>query len=401
MGRSSRWEYLKAIHPRYRQADRQEKRVILNEFCRNTGYHRKYAIRLLNGPPPGRGRAPRPRRPRTPTYSTQVVSVLGAVWEAAGYPCGVRLKALLPLWRPWVRKRFQLTPVVEKPLLRISARQIDRRLRARKNRARHRLYGQTKPGTLLKHMIPIKTDHWQVKMAGFAEVDLVSHSGNSASGEFAYSLNLTDVHTGWTETRALLGKGLEAVLQALDEIHAVLPFRLRGIDSDNGSEFINWHVGRWCARHDLQFSRSRPYKKDDNAYIEQKNWTHVRKLMGWDRYDTPQAVEAMNDLYRHELRLWLNLFQPSAKLLKKVRVGSKLRRRYDVPRTPLDRLVASEGNDSDYLVSRDNLIRRREELDPFALSRQVEAKLQRVYALANVRQSPRVSSNDNPRRVTF
>ncbi|PYV27575.1 MAG: hypothetical protein DMG27_03555, partial [Acidobacteria bacterium] len=134
---------------------------------------------------------------------------------------------------------------------------------------------------------------------------------------------------------------------------------------------------------------------------EQKNWTHVRKLMGWDRYDTPQAVEAMNDLYRHELRLWLNLFQPSAKLLKKVRVGSKLRRRYDVPRTPLDRLVASEGNDSDYLTSRNNLLHRREELDPFALSRQIEAKLQRVYALANVRQSPRVSSNDKPRRVTF
>jgi len=144
-----------------------------------------------------------------------------------------------------------------------------------------------------------------------------------------------------------------------------------------------------------------PYKKDDNAYIEQKNWTHVRKLMGWDRYDTPQAVEAMNDLYRHELRLWLNLFQPSAKLLKKVRVGSKLRRRYDVPRTPLDRLVASEGNDSNYLTSRNNLLHRREELDPFALSRQIEDKLQRVYALANVRQSPRVSSNDKPRRVTF
>ena len=240
-----------------------------------------------------------------------------------------------------------------------------------------------------------------MKRPGFAEVDLVSHSGNSASGEFAYSLNLTDVHTGWTETRAILGKGRQAVLDALQEIQAALPFPLRGINSDNGSEFINWHVGVWCARHEVPFSHSRPYKKDDNAYIEQKNWTHVRKLMGWDRYDTPQAVEAMNDLYRHELRLWLNLFQPSAKLLKKVRVGSKLRRRYDVPRTPLDRLVASEGNDSDYLTSRNNLLHRREELDPFALSRQIEAKLQRVYALANVRQSPRVSSNDKPRRVTF
>src|SRR5438874_6496304 len=152
---------------------------------------------------------------------------------------------------------------------------------------------------------------------------------------------------------------------------------------------------------DHRHLHSFPTRRSSDLYIEQKNWTHVRKLMGWDRYDTPQAVEAMNDLYRHELRLWLNLFQPSAKLLKKVRVGSKLRRRYDVPRTPLDRLVASEGNDSNYLTSRNNLLHRREELDPFALSRQIEDKLQRVYALANVRQSPRASSNDKLRRVTF
>src|SRR5437763_12956519 len=157
MGRSSRWEHLKAIHPRYRQADRHEKKIILNEFCRNTGYPRKYAIRLLNGPPPGRGRPPCPRRPRTPTYSTQVISVLGAVWEAAGYPCGVRLKALLPLWMPWTRKRFRLAPAVEKRLLCISARQIDRRLRARRKRVQHRLYRQTKHVALLKHMISYKT----------------------------------------------------------------------------------------------------------------------------------------------------------------------------------------------------------------------------------------------------
>ena len=142
---------------------------------------------------------------------------------------------------------------------------------------------RSKAGTLLKHLIPLRTDHWQEKLPGFAEVDLVSHSGNSARGEFAYSLNLTDVHTGWTETRAILGKGRQAVLDALQEIQAALPFPLRGINSDNGSEFINWHVGSWCAHHQVQFSHSRPYKKDDNAYIEQKNWTHVRKLMGWDR----------------------------------------------------------------------------------------------------------------------
>ena len=260
---------------------------------------------------------------------------------------------------------------------------------------------RSKAGTLLKHLIPLRTDHWQEKLPGFAEVDLVSHSGNSARGEFAYSLNLTDVHTGWTETRAILGKGRQAVLDALQEIQAALPFPLRGINSDNGSEFINWHVGSWCAHHQVQFSHSRPYKKDDNAYIEQKNWTHVRKLMGWDRYDTPQAVEAMNDLYRHELRLWLNLFQPSAKLMKKVRVGSKLCRRYDLPRTPLDRLQAEQADEPIESAPLAALVKLRPRLDPFQLSRQIDRKLQGIYALAQTRLIPKLPSNRQQRRVTF
>jgi len=160
-------------------------------------------------------------------------------------------------------------------------------------------------------------------------------------------------------------------------------------------------VGSWCARQQVQFSHSRPYKKDDNAYIEQKNWTHVRKLMGWDRYDTPQAVEAMNDLYRHELRLWLNLFQPSAKLLKKVRVGSQLRRRYDLPRTPLDRLQAEQEQEATMCHQLAALVQLRQAQDPFELSRQIDRKLQRVYALAHTRQSPRVPPNIKSRRVTF
>ena len=147
--------------------------------------------------------------------------------------------------------------------------------------------------------------------AGFTEVDWVSHSGNSGAGEFGYSLNITDMQTTWTETRALLGKGQSAVQQALDEIAGTLPFRLLGLDSDNGSEFINWHLQAWCERKQIQLTRGRPFKKDDNAHIEQKNWTPVRKLLGWERYDTQNAVEAMNDLYRRELRLWLNLYLPS------------------------------------------------------------------------------------------
>ena len=282
MSHQGKWEYCRAIQERYRKADRRTKGVILNEFCLNTGYHRKYAIRLLHGPPPGREPLRR-RRPRGYRYGSQVVSLLAAVWEAAGYPWSVRLKALLPLWMPWVRRRFRVPEEVERHLLRSSPRQIDRRLRGKKQQLRKRTYGRTRPGLLLKHHVPIQTHHWDVKVPGFTEVDLVAHSGNSGSGEFVYSLNVTDIQTTWTETRAILGKSQEAVVEAWQEIDRALPFRLLGIDSDNGSEFLNWHLGRWCARHEVQFTRGRPYQKEDNAHVEQKNWTPVRKLLGWSR----------------------------------------------------------------------------------------------------------------------
>jgi hypothetical protein len=204
------------VYDRYQKADRKEKRAILSEFCANAGYHRKYAIRLLNGPRPEKSWSP-PRR-RGVSYGPATLTVLTAVWEAAGYPWSVRLKALLPAWMPWIRKRFHLRPEVEKQLLKISPRQIDRRLRAAKTQRQRRIYGRTKPGYLLKHHIPVKTDRWDVQSPGFTEVDLVSHSGNSASGEFAQTLNVTDIHTTWTESRAVLGRGEEAVKRALNEI---------------------------------------------------------------------------------------------------------------------------------------------------------------------------------------
>lgn len=384
MGNQGRREYLRAIYERYRKAGRKDKKAILSEFCANAGYNRKYAIRLLNGPPPGKRRRPARRRRRS--YDPETLAVLTAVWEAAGYPWSVRLKALLPGWMPWIRKRFRLQPGVEKQLLKISARQIDRRLKAQKRQRKRRLYGRTKPGYLLKHQIPVKTDRWDVQNPGFTEIDLVSHSGNSASGEFAHTLNVTDIHTTWTESQAVLGRGEEAVQRALNEIAGVLPFRLLGVDSDNGSEFINWHLKRWCEQKDIQLTRGRPYKKDDNAHIEQKNWTHVRKLLGWERYDTREAVEAINDLYRHELRLWLNVFLPSVKLLKKVRVGSKVRRVYDGPRTPFERMRACPQADREEVARLDE---RRKHLDPFQLARTIDRKLERIYRLANRRLSPK------------
>jgi len=324
-----------------------------------------------------------------------VVTVLAAVWEGAGYPWSVRLKAILPIWMPWIRQRYKPSAETERQLLRMSARQMDRRLAGKKSRCKQRLYGQTKPGTLLKHHIPVKTDSWNVTQPGYAEIDLVSHSGNSGEGEFGYTLNLTDIHTGWTESRGLLGKGQEGVRQALEEIQKGLPFELLGLDSDNGSEFINWHLESWCKQSQIQLTRGRPYKKNDNAHIEQKNWTHVRKLLGWERYDSCEAIEAMNDLYQNELRLWLNLFLPSVKLLKKVRVGSKVRRVYDGPQTPLERVRACPQADRKEVARLEDM---RKRLDPFQLARTIDRKLEGIYRLANRRLSPTEPETISSRR---
>jgi hypothetical protein len=384
MSQASKKEYLKRIYPRYKKAEGKEKRRILDEFCANCGYHRKHAIRLLNGPPPGE-KPRRKRRPRGVTYGPRVISVLKAVWEAADYPWSARLKALLPEWLPWIRQYFRLTAELERQLLAISARSIDYRLRPHKGKVRRRLYGRTKPGTLLKHHIPLKTDHWDVQVPGFSEIDLVSHSGNCATGEFCYSLNLTDIYTGWTETRAVLGRGQEAVRQALEEIRQALPFPLRGIDSDNGSEFINEHLLRYCRARAIQFTRGRPYKKDDNAHIEQKNWTHVRRILGYVRYDTEAAREAINDLYRRELRRFQNLFLPSVKLARKERVGSRLRRRYQAPQTPWQRVVSSPVADPERVAE---LGKERTELDPFQLSHRIQEKLERIFRLSRDTRAP-------------
>lgn len=385
MGNKGRWEYLRAIYERYRLAGREGKNVILSEFCANTGYHRKYAIRLLNGPRPEKRRKRRERR-RGVSYGQETLAILTAVWEAAGYPWSARLKALLPAWMPWIRKRFEVRAEIERQLLKISARQMDRRMAAQKMQRRRRIYGRTKPGYLLKHHIPVKTDSWDVRVPGFTEVDLVSHSGDSAAGEFAHTLNVTDIHTAWTESRAVLGRGEEAVQRALNEIRGVLPFALLGVDSDNGSEFINWHLKRWCEQQGIQLTRGRPYKKDDNAHVEQKNWTHVRKLLGWERYDTHEAVAAMNHLYVQELRLWLNLFLPSVKLVKKTRVGSKVRRVYDQPRTPLERVHACVQADGEKVARLEEL---RKRLDPFQLGQVIERKLRQLAKRANRRWSPK------------
>ena len=311
-----------------------------------------------------------------------MIEALRAIWEAAGYPWSLRLKALLPLWLPWARRRLRLRPAMEQQLQAISPRQIDRRLAPHRRQLKKRRYGWTKPGSLLKHHITLRTDRWDVAVPGFTEIDLVAHCGSLGDGEFVHSLNVTDIHTTWVETAAVLGKSQVAVQAALEEVRQALPFRLRGIDSDNGSEFINQHLWDYCQAQEIQFTRGRPYKKDDNAHIEQKNWTHVRKLLGYVRYDSPAAHAAIHTLYRHELRLFQNLFLPSVKLLRKERVGSRVRRRYEAPRTPLDRVLACPEIRPAVTAQ---LRRQRDGLDPFALAQAIDQQLDRIYALANPR----------------
>ncbi|MBI2080610.1 MAG: transposase family protein, partial [candidate division NC10 bacterium] len=265
-------------------------------------------------------------------------------------------------------------------LLAMSPATMDRRLSPSKRRLGRRLYGQTKPGRWLRQTIPIQTDSWNVPEPGWLEVDTVSHSGPSASGLFAYTLNQVDLFSGWVEMRAMLGKSAEAVVELTDEMRRAQPFGLKGMDTDNGEEFINYELDRYCRKTGVQRFRSRPYKKDDQAHIEQKNGTHVRRLIGWERYDSREAVEAMNALYQGEWRLLANLFLPSVKLANKVRVGSKIKRVYEEAKTPLDRLLESGQGDRDKL---DELRRLRGRLDPFELSKTVDRKLRGIWKLAS------------------
>jgi hypothetical protein len=379
MTAKDRHEQARRLSQSYRKASRKEKATILDAFCLSTGLNRKYAIGLLREPPE-KPPAVKSRRRRKQRYGAEVIKVLETIWEAADFPWSVRLKAMISLWLPHLRKRMSVSAKTTDALLTISPRTIDRRLRDKRMATRRRLYGRTKPGTLLKHQIPIRTERWDVGEPGWGEIDLVSHSGACADGEFAHSMNFTDIHSTWVETRAILTKAQTGVIESLDSMRQSLPFRLCGIDSDNGSEFINHHVVRYCENHKIQFTRGRPYKKDDNAHIEQKNWTHVRRLVGWERIDSRTAVDLLNDLYCNEWRWMMNLFQPSVKLVGKQRTGSRLRRLYDAPATPLDRLLAEKGKT--IRARLDQLVALRDDIDPFVLSNQIQAKIDRIHQLA-------------------
>jgi len=388
MGINERQAYLKAIRLRYWRARKKVKVTILDEFCAVCGYHRKYAIRLLNQ----RGKARKKRRPgRKPIYaSPELLTALKRIWFASGQMCSKNLKAAIPLWLPHYETVYKaLTPETQERLLSVSAATIDRLLKpVRVVHGRKGLSG-TRPGTLLKNQIPIRTHFWDVSQPGFMEADTVAHCGNSLAGSFIWSLTMTDIHTTWTENRATWDKGAEGVLAQIQDIEDRLPFALQGFDCDNGSEFLNWHLLRYFTDHPsvTSFTRSRPYKKNDNAHVEQKNWSHVRQLFGYDRFEDRQTLPLMNDLYANEWSLYQNHFCPSMKLLEKKRINSKYYKKYDPPRTPYDRVMASE-HVSD--KTKEHLQTVHESLNPFILKKNIEKKLRvifkKVKVTSNVRQ---------------
>ena len=336
----SKHELAAALQGRYVKAGRPEKGQILDEFVAATGYHRKWALGLLRqGPPEARrGRGGRPR-----VYSAVVVGALRQVWEASGELCGKRLAPFLDELVPALEAEdaLVLDAAVRKSLMQMSAATIDRRLRPFRLQPRRGL-GTTKPGTLLKQQVPVQTyTPWDEQRLGFVELDLVAHCGTTTAGHYVNTLTVTDVATGWTECAAVWGKGQAAVCGALEQIRARLPFPLRGIDSDNGSEFLNAHLVRWCAQEQLTFTRSRPYWKNDQAHVEQKNWSVVRRLLGYDRYETEAELALLQRVYQG-LRVWTNHWQPVLKLTGKERTGAKVRKQYDTAQTPYRRVRAQD-----------------------------------------------------------
>lgn len=376
------------ICERYRRASKKQKGVILENFCDLTGYTRDHAARLLRVGPPPRGAPKKARAPRARVYDAEVLFALRRVWATLDGICGKRLAAAMPATVEAMERfgELEVSGEVRDKLLAVSAATIDRLLAP--DRARLALKGRTgtKPGSLLKHQIPIRTfSEWDDARPGFVEIDLVGHDGGIVAGEYCQTLDVTDVATGWTETRAVRNKAQMHVFAALTDIRAALPFPLLGIDADNGGEFINKNLLRFCTEENITFTRSRAYRKNDACYVEQKNWSVVRRNVGYARFDTAGELACLNELYE-AVREHTNYFMPSARLLSKTREGAKVVKRYDVPTTPYARVLASP------LVSEEakaRLTARYETLNPAALKRTITDLQKRLYGLVALKESIR------------
>jgi hypothetical protein len=384
MSLSAKREALASLHGRYQRAGRPFKSRILDEFCATCGYHRKAALRLLNRPlpttPPQR---PGPKRTYDPAL---VLPVLKAVWLASDQLCSKLLKAALPEWLAHHERRSAPLPeAFRKKLLKISPAQIDRLLRPARVTHPKKGLSATRPGTLLRHAVPTRSGPPDTRRPGSVEADTVAHCDDSTEGDYVNSLTFTELYSGWTENRAVWNKSAAAVLAQLQELAGVVPYVMKDFHTDNGGEFLNWALHRHREGHwpKVGWTRSRAYRKNDNAHCEQKNWTHVRQLFGHDRFGHPELVPLMNDVYAREWSQYTNHFKPTFKLKKREKKDGKTKRIYEKkPRTPYQRLLESAE------IAEATKARLRAEhagLDPFALKKSIESKLRNFFTvLANL-----------------
>jgi hypothetical protein len=373
MSNTSKKEYLQEIKKRYFSATKTGKSVILDEFCRVCNYNRKYAIRLIS-----KKQLKYNRRKGRPNkyYRTSIITFLKDIWVMTNLACSKRLKAAIPLWLPYyhLHNSNHLTEKDVKLLLEISPRTIDRLLKRLKSRYKKFGLSTTMPGSLLEKQVPIKLNQWDESVPGFIEADTVAHCGSSVSGQFAYTLNAVDIATGWIEQRALWGKGKRGVFEALKSIREYLPFKVLGFDCDNGGELLNYMLLEYFTgqKNPVQYPRSREYKKNDNAHIEEKNWTHVRHFIGYQRFDKIETVAKLNDLYLSQWRLYLNFFIPSFKLIEKKRIGAKIIKIFVPPLTPYQRILACSAVKPSV---KKQLTKTFNSLDPFVLQSSMKNKI--------------------------
>lgn len=390
MSNGSKNEYLAKVKPRYQQATKLEKESVLDEFCLICGYNRKYAIRKLNAKdPPKKCHEYHKRGPKRKYDHPDIEKILKTIWIKTNLPCSKRLKIILQIWLPYYP--YRIPEKIEKALLNISPATIDRVMKRWRTKYSKRGLSTTKPGTILKKHIPIKTKQWDETKPGFLEADTVAHCGDTVAGMFVYTINCVDIATGWNQQRAAWGKGERGVLKTIQSIEESLPFDILGFDCDNGSEFLNWHLLRYLShrKKPIQFTRSRPYHKNDNAHIEGKNWTHIRQYLGYQRFENIELVDLLNDLYTSEWSLYFNFFLPSVKLINKVRVGSKVIKKYDLPKTPFQRVLESE-HVSKKIKSQLKI--QFEKLNPFNLQKQMSTKIKNIINIVNTKKNDTIDN---------
>jgi len=380
MSLKSKRELLEVVRPRYLKAKKAEKQKMLDEFTFATGYHRKHAIRVLKN----KVQVQNHLKGKTKTYKTiyhgEVVQALEQIWEICGQICSKRLQPYLPE----VIKVLERCQEIEFPrdtkerLLKISSASIDRCLHPVRIKSPHGL-STTKPGTLLKQSIAVRTfTEWSAEKPGFMEIDLVAHCGESVSGQFLNTLTCTDVCTGWTDITGLMHRSKEAVYEAVCLMRQRLPFPLLGIDSDNGTEFINELLYSYCLDEKITFTRSRPYQKNDQAHVEQKNWSVVRRTVGYERWETQSELTLLESIY-DDLRLYVNFFQPSFKLIAKQRIGNRTIKQYDVPKTPYQRVLERQDIS---LQAKARLMAVDVQLNPAELRRQIDLKIAKLWKIS-------------------